>query len=191
MAGAAIQWLRDKLKIIGSASQTEQMALEAGSNGGVYFVPAFSGLAAPHWDSYARGTMVGITGATTREHIVRAALEASAYQVKDILDAMNADAGFAIPRLRVDGGSAVNRFLMQFQADLLGIPIDVPKITEISALGAAYLGALGTGHAEVSQIAENWKLARTYEPAMSEDERQTLMHKWHRAVERAKNWIEE
>ena len=191
VAGAAIQWLRDKLKIIESASQTEQMALEAGSNGGVYFVPAFSGLAAPHWDSYARGTMVGITGATTREHIVRAALEASAYQVKDILDAMNADAGLAIPRLRVDGGSVVNRFLMQFQADLLGIPIDVPQITETSALGAAYLGALGTGHAELADIAANWKLARTYEPAMSEDERQTLMRKWHRAVERAKGWIED
>jgi glycerol kinase len=135
--------------------------------------------------------MVGITGATSREHIVRAALEASAYQVKDILDAMNADAGLAIPRLRVDGGSVVNRFLMQFQADLLGIPIDVPQITEVSALGAAYLGALGTGHAELADIAANWKLARTYEPAMSEDERQTLMHRWHRAVERAKSWIEE
>ncbi|MBO4880828.1 MAG: glycerol kinase GlpK [Firmicutes bacterium] len=191
VAGAAIQWLRDKLKIIENTAQTEQMAVEAGSSGGVYFVPAFSGLAAPHWDSYARGTMVGITGATTREHIVRAALEASAYQVKDILDAMNADTGLAVPRLRVDGGSVVNRFLMQFQADLLGIPIDVPQITEVSALGAAYLGAVGAGHAEPADIAANWKLARTYEPAMSEDERKTLMHKWHRAVERAKDWIEE
>ncbi|MBR0140128.1 MAG: glycerol kinase GlpK [Firmicutes bacterium] len=190
VAGAAIQWLRDKLKIIENAAQTERMALEAGSSGGVYFVPAFTGLAAPHWDSYARGTMVGITGATTREQIVRAALEASAYQVKDILDAMNADTGLALPRLRADGGAAVNRFLMQFQADLLGIPVDVPGITEVSALGAAYLGAVGAGYISLEDIAGSQTPVRNYEPSMSEDERQFLMHSWHRAVERAKGWIE-
>ena len=190
VAGAATQWLRDKLQIIDSAAQTEQMALAAGSNGGVYFVPAFSGLAAPHWDSYARGTLLGVTGGTTREHIVRAALEATAYQVKDILDAMNADSGLPVQRLRADGGASANRFLMQFQADLLNVPLDVPEIAETTALGAAHLAALGMGETDLAQIAANWRLARTYEPKMKEDERASLMHRWHRAVERAKHWIE-
>ncbi len=190
VAGAATQWLRDKLGIITSAAETEQMALGAGSNGGVYFVPAFTGLAAPHWDSYARGSILGITGAVDKNHIVRAALEATAYQVRDIFDAMKKDSGMDVAVMRADGGAAVNRFLMQFQSDILGIPIDIPKITETTALGAAYLAAIGTGDAAPDDIAANWKLARTYEPSMSDDMRLELMSKWHKAVERAKNWAE-
>ena len=190
VAGAATQWLRDKLGIIRTAAETEQMAIDAGSNGGVYFVPAFSGLAAPHWDSYARGSILGITGGTTKEHIVRATLEASAYQVKDILDAMKEDSGIDVTRMRADGGAVVNKFLMQFQADILGIPIDIPEISETTALGAAYLAAIGTGDASPDEIAVKWKLARTYEPAMGNDQREELMYKWHKAVDRAKNWVE-
>ena len=190
VAGAATQWLRDKLGIITTAAETEQMAIDAGSNGGVYFVPAFSGLAAPHWDSYARGSILGITGGTTKNHIVRATLEASAYQVKDILDAMKEDSGIDVTRMRVDGGAVVNKFLMQFQSDILGIPIDIPEISETTALGAAYLAAIGTGDASPNEIAVKWKLARTYEPSMSDDQRFELMSKWHKAVERAKNWAE-
>lgn len=192
VTGAATQWLRDKLRIISTAAEAEIMAFEAKDNGGVYFVPAFFGLAAPHWDSYARGVMIGVTGGTSREHIVRATLEATAYQVKDILDAMNEDAHMPIMRLRVDGGSVVNKFLMQFQSDILGIPIDIPEIAETTALGAAYLAALAVGDfTSLNEISANWKLARSYEPNMSIDQRQTLMHKWHKAVERAKNWAEE
>ena len=191
VAGAATQWLRDKLGIIATAAETEQMAIDAGTNGGVYFVPAFSGLAAPHWDSYARGCILGITGGTDRNHIVRAALEATAYQVKDILDAMNEDSGLQVSRMRVDGGAVVNKFLMQFQSDILGIPIDIPEISETTALGAAYLAALGTGNATLEEISAKWKLARSYEPAMSVGQREELMHKWHKAVERSRSWIEE
>ena len=190
VAGAATQWLRDKLGIITTAAETEQMAIDAGNNGGVYFVPAFSGLAAPHWDSYARGCIVGITGGTDKNHIVRATLEATAYQVRDILDAMNEDSGIRVPRMRVDGGAVVNKFLMQFQSDILGIPIDIPVIAETTALGAAYLAAIGTGYATLEDISAKWKLARTYEPSMGDDQRGELMYKWHKAVERAKSWAE-
>lgn len=191
VAGAATQWLRDRLGIIETAAQTEQMAIEAGTNGGVYFVPAFSGLASPYWDPYARGSILGVTGGTTKEHIVRATLEATAYQVSDVLNAMNEDAKTPIRRLRVDGGSVVNKFLMQFQSDILGIPIDIPEITETTALGAAYLAALGIGDiGSLDAISEKWKLARSYEPSMSEDERCALRYKWHKAVERARDWAE-
>lgn len=192
ITGAATQWLRDGIKIIDNAAQTEQMAYDAKSNGGVYFVPAFSGLAAPHWDSYARGTMVGITGGTTREHIVRATLESTAYQVKDNLDVMNMDASMPITILRADGGAVANNFLMQFQADILGIPVDVPVIKDTTALGAAQLAALGIGEFDsIEDLASNWKLAKRYEPKMGAEERETLLYNWHRAVERAKNWSEE
>ena len=191
ITGAAVQWLRDKMRIIDSAPQTEEIAVAAKSNGGVYFVPAFVGLAAPHWDQYARGTIVGITGGTTREEIVRATLESVAYQVKDNLDVMNKDAQIPIEVMRVDGGMVANNFLMQFQADILGIPVDVPVITETTALGAAYLAALGTGEFQsLSELTSKWKLARRFEPKMSADERSCLLHNWHRAVERAKNWEE-
>lgn len=192
ITGAATQWLRDGLKIIDNAAQTEEMAFAAGSNDGVYFVPAFTGLAAPHWDSYARGTIVGITGGTTREHIVRATLESTAYQIKDNLDVMKTDSGMPISIMRVDGGASANRFLMQFQADLIGIPVDVPVIKDTTALGAAQLAALGIGEFDsINDLERNWKLARRYEPKMSVDERETLLYNWHRAVERAKNWSED
>lgn len=159
--------------------------------GGVYFVPAFAGLAAPHWDQYARGTIVGITGGTTKEQLVRATLESIAYQVKDNLDVMVKDSGIPIEVMRVDGGAVVNTFLMQFQADILGIPVDVPVITETTALGAAYLAACGIGEFhDLSELEKNWKLYRRYEPHMEEDVRQELLRNWHKAVERAKNWAE-
>lgn len=189
IAGAAIQWLRDGIKIIEKPSETGAMAESVKDTGGVYFVPAFSGLAAPHWDQYARGTMVGITAGTTREHIVRATLESIAYQVKDNLDIMIADSGINIEYMRVDGGMVQNEFLMQFQADILGIPVDVPVITETTALGAAYMAALGIGEfKDLNDLRQNWKLMKRYEPKMSEARRKQLLDNWHRAVERAKDW---
>lgn len=191
ISGAATQWLRDKLKIISSASETEAMAVAAGSNGGVYFVPAFTGLAAPYWDSYARGTMVGITGGTTREEIVRATLESTAYQVYDLLEVMRRDSSVDITAMRCDGGAVANGFLMQFQADILGIPLHVPKITDTTALGSAFMAAIGAGlyHKE-DDLRSCWQIDRCYEPHMSDDQRQRLLHKWHRAVERARQWEE-
>jgi len=191
IAGAAVQWLRDKLKIIGSSAETEGLALEAGDNGGVYFVPAFVGLAAPHWDQYARGTIAGITGGATREQIVRATLESVAYQVKDNLEVMNKDSRIPVEIMRVDGGMVANKFLMQFQADILGIPVDVPIFTETTALGAAYLAAYGAGEfSSLEDFKAHWQLAIRYEPNMSADQREDLLHNWHRAVERSKNWVE-
>lgn len=192
VTGAATQWLRDGLKIIDNADQTEAMAVAAGNNGDVYFVPAFSGLAAPHWDSYARGTIIGITGGTTREQIVRACLEATAYQVKDNLDVMKLDANIPITAMRVDGGAVANGFLMQFQADILGIPVDIAAVHDTTPLGAAYLAALAIGDFhDLDEIQAKWKLERSYEPKMSVDERETLLYKWHKAVERTKNWAED
>ena len=192
IAGAAVQWLRDKMKLIESAAETEEIAKSVPDTGGVFFVPAFSGLAAPHWDQYARGTIVGITGGTTKEQIIRATLESMAYQVKDNLDVMVEDSGIPIEVMRVDGGAVVNEFLMQFQADILGIPVDVPVITETTALGAAYLAAYGAGEfKDLSEIQHNWKLKKRYEPKMDEETRQKLLHKWHKAVERAKDWEED
>ena len=192
IAGAATQWLRDEMNIIKDASQTEEMAFAAKSNGGVYFVPAFAGLAAPHWDSYARGMIIGLTSGTTKEKIVRATLEAIAYQVKDNLEVMNMDASIPVKIMRADGKAAANNFLMQFQADILNIPVDVSEITETQPLGAAYLAALGIGEFQsIYDLADNWKLAKRYEPHMSSDERETLLYNWHRAVERSKRWIED
>ena len=189
ISGAATQWLRDGLKIIRSASETEAMAISAGSNGGVYFVPAFTGLAAPYWDSYARGTMVGITAGTTAEHIVRATLESTAYQVSDLLKAMESDSGVPITAMRCDGGAVVNGFLMQFQSDILNLPVHIPAITDTTALGSAFMAAIGAdlcGSPE--ELTRHWQLKHIYEPKMSEDQRQYLLHRWHRAVDCARNW---
>lgn len=191
IAGAAVQWLRDKLKIIENAADTESMAKSVPDTAGVYFVPAFSGLAAPHWDQYARGTLVGITGGTEKEHIVRATLESMAYQVKDNLDVLERDSGIPIQVMRVDGGASVNEFLMQFQADILGIPVEVPVITDTTALGAAYLAAYGIGEFhDINELEQNWKLDKRYEPQMDAETRERLLYDWHRAVERSKEWIE-
>jgi len=189
IGGAAVQWLRDGLQIIKSADETEAMAKSVADSGGVYFVPAFTGLAAPYWDQYARGMMIGMTGGTTREHIVRATLEAIAFQVAENLEVMRKDSGMAIDTMRADGGAVVNEFLMQFQADILGIPVDVPVIHETTALGAAYLGALGVGDFNsVEAINSNWKLSKRYIPSIGEDQRKTMMEKWKKAVERSTNW---
>jgi glycerol kinase len=191
ITGAAVQWLRDKMRIITTAAETEEIARAAGNTGGVYFVPAFAGLAAPHWDQYARGTIVGITGGTTREQIIRATLESVAYQVNDNLTVMNKDAGIPVKIMRVDGGMVANKFLMQFQADILGIPVDVPVIIETTALGAAYLAAFGIGEfSSLDDLTSHWKLGQRFEPNMSSDQRESLMHDWHRAVERSKAWEE-
>jgi len=179
IAGAAIQWLRDGLRIINSADETEALAKSVSDSGGVYFVPAFTGLAAPYWDQYARGMMIGLTGGTTRAHIVRATLEAIAFQVAENLDVMRKDSGISIETMRADGGAVVNEFLMQFQADILGIPIDVPLINETTALGAAFLGALGIGDFNsVEDINSIWKLNKRYKPSIDEDERKTLIEHW-------------
>jgi len=191
VAGAAVQWLRDGLGIIQEASDTEALARSVANTGGVYFVPAFTGLGAPYWDMYARGTMVGLTGGTTRAHIARATLEAIAYQVRDVLEAMQSETGLRVPVLRADGGGSVNGFLMQFQADILGVPVETPEIAETTALGAAYLAGLAVGFWDGPEDVERrWRSSRRYEPQMGERERETLYADWRRAVERARSWAE-
>jgi len=190
VTGAAVQWLRDGLKIIDNAAESEALARSVEDNGGVYFVPALVGLGAPYWDMYARGTIAGITRGTTRGHIARATLEAIAYQVRDVIDTMRSETGIGIPVLRVDGGGTANSFLMQFQADIMNIPIQVAATAETTALGVAYLAGLATGvWKDTGQIGDKWRSSSTYEPGMSADQRENLYSSWKRAVERAKNWI--
>jgi glycerol kinase len=189
VTGAAVQWLRDGLGIISDAAETEAMARSVADTGGVYFVPAFAGLGAPYWDMYARGAIVGLTGATRREHVARATLEAIAFQTADVLAGMRDEGGVDVPVLRVDGGGTANGFLMQFQADLLGIPLEVADVQETTARGAAYLAGLGVGFWEdAGEIVKQWQPSRRYEPAMTEDRRSELISAWHRAVDRARNW---
>jgi glycerol kinase len=189
IAGAAIQWLRDEMKLIQDAAESDAMARAVPDTGGVYFVPAFVGLGAPHWDAYARGTMVGITRGTNRHHVVRAALEAIAYQTRAVVDAMAEDSGLRPEVLRVDGGAARNDFLCQFQADILGIPVDRPATTESTALGAAYLAGLATGFWNDEQdLSRQLRIARRFEPAMEAARREELYAGFERAVERAKGW---
>jgi glycerol kinase len=192
ITGAAVQWLRDGLSIIKAAPETEAIAKSVPDTGGLVFVPAFAGLAAPHWDQYARGMMIGITGGTTRAHIVRATLESIAFQVNDNLEVMKRDSGIKVGIMRADGGMAVNEFLMQFQADILGIPVDVPVINETTALGAAYMAALGAGDFKsLEEISKKWKLLKRYEPMMANDRREALVAQWRKGVDRAKKWAEE
>jgi glycerol kinase len=190
ITGAAVQWLRDGLGLIAGAADSEALARSVPDSGGVYFVPAFVGLGAPYWDMYARGTIVGLTRGTTREHLVRATLEAIAYQARDVVEAMGAEADLQIPLLRVDGGGTANAFLMQFQADILGVPIQVAAVAETTALGAAYLAGLAVGvWRDTTDIARRWRPSKTYEPSMSTDQRETLYAGWKRAVERARRWV--
>ncbi len=191
VTGAAVQWLRDGLGIIEAADETERLAASIDSNDGVYFVPALTGLGSPHWDPYARGTIVGLTRGTGRAQIARAALEAIAYQTVDAVRAQEAASGERLASLKADGGAAANGWLMQFQADVLGVPVIVPEITETTALGAAYLAGIATGVWGLGEVAEMWREAARYEPRMGEDERSTLLAEWHRAVERAKGWARE
>ena len=189
VGGAIVQWLRDGLGIIESSSAIEDLAASVEDNGGVYLVPALAGLGAPHWDPYARGTIVGLTRGSTAGHIARAALEGIAYQVADLADAMVSDAGRPITELRVDGGAAANDFLMQFQADLLQIPVVRPTILETTALGAAYLAGLAVGYwASEEDVAGNWQVDRTFEPQRSVFEVSGYRGRWNEAVERSRGW---
>jgi glycerol kinase len=189
IGGAVVQWLRDGLQLIRNASEIEALAASVPDNGGVYLVPAFAGLGAPHWDPFARGTITGITRGTTGGHFARAALESIAFQVADLLDAMRADSNIALKELRVDGGAAANNLLLQIQADLLGVPVVRPAVTETTALGAAYLAGLGVGFwASVDEISGQWQVDRRFEPATRPDAVRALRARWSAAVERAKRW---
>ncbi len=191
IGGAVIQWLRDELHLIHDAADTEYFARKAKDNGGVYVVPAFTGLGAPHWDMYARGAILGLTRGAGRNHIIRAALESIAYQSADVLRAMEEDTGMCLNVLRADGGASANSFLMQFQADIMGRTIVRPMIRETTALGAAYLAGLATGlWRDRDDIRSQWTLDRRYEPAMDPAERERLLQGWGRAVERAKHWAD-
>ncbi|MFW6080809.1 MAG: glycerol kinase GlpK [Desulfosalsimonas sp.] len=191
VAGALVQWLRDNLEFIEHAAEIEPLARSVKDNGGAYIVPAFSGLFAPHWRSDARGVIVGLTRYINRGHIARAVLEAVAYQTLDVAEAMEKDSGVKISSLKVDGGMVVNELLMQFQADILGIPVIRPKITETTALGAASAAALASGVASgIDELKENWTLDKTWQPAMSEQQRKKDVKNWKKAVERTLNWVD-
>jgi glycerol kinase len=189
IGGAVVQWLRDGLGLIRSAPEIEALAASVTDSGGVCLVPAFAGLGAPHWDSRARGAILGLTRGTTAAHLARAALESIAFQVADLLEAMHADAGIAVEELRVDGGASQNNLLLQFQADLLGVPVVRPAVTETTALGAAYLAGLATGVFQSrEELASHWRVDRRFEPRMSRDAAAAARKQWTRAVERAKGW---
>lgn len=189
ITGAAVQWLRDSLRAIKNSGDVEGLAAEVADNGGVYLVPAFVGLGAPYWDSYARGTIIGLTRGSTIAHIARATLESMCYQTRDVLAAMTADSGVNVTTLRVDGGAVVNNLLMQFQADILGVPVQRPRVAETTALGAAYLAGLAVGFwSDAREVAEQWAIDRTFEPQMSVDQRESLYAGWKRAVERSLGW---
>lgn len=189
VAGAVVQWLRDGLGIIRKSSDVEALARKVDSTDGVYLVPAFAGLGTPHWDSYARGTLVGMTRGTNKSHIARAALEGIAYQVADLVSAMEADSGLKLKQLRVDGGASLNNLLMQFQTDLLKVPVIRPVVEETTALGAAYLAGLAVGFwKNQKEIATQWQEAARYKSAMKPAERTKLLTGWKRALERSKNW---
>lgn len=189
VCGAVVQWIRDGLGLVKHAADTEKMAQKVSDNGGVYLVPAFVGLGAPYWDAYARGGLQGLTRATNKYHIIRAALESMAYQTSDVLLAMNGEGNVACPSLRVDGGASANNFLLQFQSDILGIPLIRPACVETTAWGAATLAGLGIGlYSDTDELRREWRIDREFQPMMSEDERQKLLTGWRRAVERTMGW---
>jgi glycerol kinase len=187
VTGAAVQWLRDGLGIITRADETEPLAASLDGNDGVYFVPALTGLGSPHWDPYARGTIVGLTRGTGRAHLARATLEAMAYQTVDAVRAQEAASGERLSELRADGGASVNGWLMRFQADVLGAPVVVPEVEQTTALGAAYLAGVGVGLWSQDRVASSWRARSRYEPTMSEDHRQQLLAGWHAAVHTARS----
>ncbi|MCD4689644.1 MAG: glycerol kinase GlpK [Desulfuromonadaceae bacterium] len=192
ITGAALQWLRDGLGIISSAAESEQLAASLQGNDDVYFVPGLTGLGAPHWDAYARGMIIGITRGCTKAHLARAALESIAYQTRDVVDAMSRESGIDLRELRADGGAVANRFLMQFQADVLGVPVEIPSITETTAQGAAYLAGLAVGFwSSREELAERWQLAWRYEPQMEQAQRDHLHKRWKQAVNRSLGWAED
>ncbi len=189
IAGAVIQWLRDELRVLDNAAQSEELATKVEDNNGVYLVPAFVGLGAPYWDMYARGAILGLTRGAKREHIVRAALESICYQTRDVLEAMQKDSGITLKSLKVDGGAVANNFLMQFQSDILGVPVDRPKVIETTALGAAYLAGLAVGYwKDKNDISAKWQIDRTFKPQMDIDTRERLYKGWKKAVKRSMDW---
>ena len=190
VGGAVVQWLRDGLGFVQRAEDVEALATSVSDHGGVYVVPAFTGLGSPYWDPFARGSIVGITRGTTRGHIARAALEAIAFQSADLLEAMQRDAAVPLRELRVDGGASRNNFLMQFQADLLGVPVVRPAVTETTALGAAYLAGIASGFwNSANDVQSRWQMDRCFEPSISRDQAAARMHEWARAVERSRSWV--
>lgn len=189
VAGAAVQWLRDEMQLVSSAAETENMAFRVPDTNGCYVVPAFTGLGAPHWDAYARGTIVGLTRGTGKNHIVRATLESIAYQVCDVITAMEADAGTKIPSLKVDGGACANDFLMQFQADMLDVPVNRPSCVESTALGAAYLAGLAVGYwKNRDDVKKNQNIQRIFTPDMSKEVRMAAKRGWSRAIRCSLGW---
>jgi glycerol kinase len=189
IGGAVIQWLRDELRMIRSAAESERYATAVEDSNGVYLVPAFVGLGAPYWDAYARGTIVGLTRGAKKEHIIRAALESMAYQTYDVLRAMEQDSGIKLQTLNVDGGACANNFLMQFQADILNTSVRRPEVIETTALGAAYLAGLAVGYwKDVDDISSNFKVSRTFTPNMEEEKRSKLVEGWCKAIGRAQGW---
>ena len=192
VAGAAVQWLRDEMRLIDSAEDSEYMASKVKDTNGCYVVPAFTGLGAPHWDQYARGTIVGITRGVNKCHIIRATLESLAYQTNDVLQAMRADSGIEMNSLKVDGGASANNFLMQAQADIIGVPVNKPACVETTAMGAAYLAGLAVGYWESKdEVKRNWAIARTFEPKISEEERAKKVKGWNKAVKYAYGWAKD
>ena len=192
VAGAAIQWLRDEMRFIDSSAESEMMATQVQDTNGCYVVPAFTGLGAPHWEQYARGTIVGLTRGVNKYHIIRATLESIAYQVNDILSAMKADSGIELSSLKVDGGASVNNFLMQTQADIIDAPVNRPQCVETTAMGAAYLAGLAVGYwASKEDVLENWAIDQTFEPVIEEEKRRMMIKGWNKAVKYAYGWAKE
>lgn len=191
VAGAAIQWLRDELRFVESASDSEYMARKVKDTNGCYVVPAFTGLGAPYWDAYARGTIVGLTRGVNKYHIIRATLDSITYQTNDVLTAMANDCGLSLGCLKVDGGASANNYLMQTQADISAAPVMRPRCVETTAMGAAYLAGLAVGYwKDLEQIRSNWVIDRRFEPEMEQPQRQQRLHDWHRAVSCAAGWEE-
>lgn len=192
VAGAAIQWLRDEMRFIDSSAESEMMAMQVEDTNGCYVVPAFTGLGAPHWDQYARGTIVGLTRGVNKYHIIRATLDSIAYQVNDVISAMEADSGIELSSLKVDGGASANNFLMQTQADIIGAPVNRPRCVETTAMGAAYLAGLAVGYwANKEDVIRNWIIERTFEPAIEKEKRDTMIKGWNKAVKYAYGWAKE
>ena len=192
VAGASIHWLRDEMRLIDSSEDSEYMAKKVNDTNGCYVVPAFTGLGAPHWDQYARGTIVGITRGVNKYHIIRATLEPIAYQVNDVLKAMYADSGIALSALKVDGGASANDFLMQTQADIIGAPVNRPVCVETTAMGAAYLAGLAVGYwRNKEDVVKNWAIDKTFEPEIASEVREKRIKGWNKAVKYAYGWAKE
>ena len=189
VAGAAIQWLRDEMRFIDSSAESEMMAMQVEDTNGCYVVPAFTGLGAPHWDQYARGTIVGLTRGVNKYHIIRATLESIAYQVNDVIRAMEADSGIVLSTLKVDGGASANNFLMQAQADIINAPVNRPKCVETTAMGAAYLAGLAVGYwKDKKEVLKNWSVDKTFIPSIDESKREDMVKGWNKAVRYSYDW---